>query len=75
MSERLQILVSPELSRRIRKAAERNRMSRSRWVRGLIERALAEDGAERDPLAALSRLDAPTADIEDMLAEIEAGRT
>jgi hypothetical protein len=44
------------------------------WVREAIERALAEGPAGGDPLDKLSRLGAPTGDIDQMLAEIEAGR-
>ena len=34
----------------------------------------SESGLDRDPLARLESLDAPTGDIEQMLAEIESGR-
>jgi hypothetical protein len=43
-------------------------------VRRAIEQALADDRAPGDALDRLSRLGAPTADIDQMLAEIEAGR-
>ncbi|MBM3778022.1 MAG: hypothetical protein FJW23_07245 [Acidimicrobiia bacterium] len=73
MSHRLQILVPDVLDRRIRKAAQRSRQSAGAWVRQAIERALQEpQGA--DPLDQLSRLGAPTGDIGQLLAEIEAGR-
>jgi hypothetical protein len=49
-------------------------MSKGRWVREAIERALADSRVHDDPLDRLSRLGAPTADIDQMLAEIEAGR-
>jgi hypothetical protein len=39
-----------------------------------LERALAEPADDGDPLARMAGLGAPTADIEQMLAEIEAGR-
>jgi metal-responsive CopG/Arc/MetJ family transcriptional regulator len=74
MSFRLQILIPERLAARIRKAAERSRVSRGEWVRRAIERALVEQRAEADPLARLAGLEAPTADIEQMLSEIEAGR-
>ena len=73
MSHRLQVLVSPELDARLRKAAQRLGVSKGEWVRAAVERALAT-GAE-DPLQRLAALDAPTGDIGDMLAEIEAGRS
>lgn len=79
MSHRLQVLIPAELDARIRTAAKRGRMSKGEWVRRAIEAALrrpsAEKGAERiDPLARLASLQGPTADIEQMLTEIEAGR-
>lgn len=74
MSSRLQILVPDGLERQVRKAAQRDRLSTSAWVRRAIERALADDGSTADALDRLARLDAPTADIEEMLSEIEAGR-
>jgi len=43
-------------------------------VRQAIERALVDDRTPNDPLTKLSSLGAPTADVEQMLAEIEAGR-
>lgn len=74
MSHRLQVLIPDELAARLRKAAARSRMSGGEWVRGTIERALAERTVA-DPLAALSGLEAPTGDIEQVLAEIESGRS
>ncbi len=74
MSSRLQVLVPPGLDARIRKAAQRKGMSKGKWVRQAIERALAEGETGLDPLARLGSLGAPTADIDQMLAEIEAGR-
>jgi hypothetical protein len=44
-------------------------------VRRALEEALASDRRGPDPLARLSSLGAPTADIGQMLAEIEAGRS
>lgn len=73
MSHRLQVLVPEALERRIRKAAHRSRQSTGAWVRQAIERALQE-GQRGDPLERLEQLGAPTADVEQMLAEIEAGR-
>ena len=74
MSVRLQVLVSEGLDRQIHKAAQRNRLSTSAWVRKAIERALVEDHPVGEALERLARLEAPTADIDQMLAEIEAGR-
>jgi predicted transcriptional regulator len=75
MSIRLQVIVPDELERRISKSAQRSRLSKSAFVRRAIERALAEERSAGDPLDLLARLEAPTADIEQMLAEIEAGRS
>ena len=72
---RLQVLVPKELDVRIAKAAQRSRVSKGEWVRRAIEHELARDRSATDPVATLAALDAPTADIEQMLAEIEAGRT
>lgn len=75
MSERLQILIPESLAARLRKAAQRARTTRSAFVRDAIERALEEEGAADDPVAALGELCAPTADIERMIEEIEDGRS
>jgi predicted transcriptional regulator len=74
MSQRLQVLIPESLDRRIRKAAQRSRQSTGAWVRDAIEQHLKEPRSGPDALDQLQRLDAPTADIEQMLAEIEAGR-
>jgi len=74
MSTRLQILVPDEVEQRVHKAAQRSRLSTSAWVRQAIERALEDDRPSVDTLDQLAALDAPTADIDQMLSEIEAGR-
>jgi len=74
MSHRLQILVPEQLDARIVKAASRRRMSKGAWVRKVLETALDQESSGEDPLARLSALGAPTADISQMLSEIEAGR-
>ena len=73
MSKRLQVLVPEALDRRIRKAAQRSRLSAGAWVRQAIDRAL-QDHHRADPLDQLAALGAPTGDIEQLLAEIDAGR-
>ncbi len=75
MSHRLQVLIPEELDARVRKASQRCRISKGEWVRRAIERTLAEDGATAEPLSQLASLEAPTADIDQMLEEIETGRT
>lgn len=74
MSTRLQVLVSEGLDARVQKAAQRSRLSKGAWVRGAIERALADERTVPDPLARLASLGGPTGDIDQILAEIEAGR-
>ena len=74
MSHRLQVLIPTGLDARIRKAAQRNRLSKGAWVRRALERALLEHQRPGDPLERLSGLGAPTADIDQMLAEIDTGR-
>ena len=59
---------------RITKAAQRGRVSKGEWVRRAIESALEDHTKTPDPLVRLAGLGAPTADIDQMLAEIEAGR-
>jgi hypothetical protein len=73
-SHRLQVLIPPSLQRRILKAAQRRRLTTGAWVREAIERHLRDDRPAADPLDQLKVLGAPTADIDQMLAEIEAGR-
>ena len=79
MSHRLQVLVPEELDARIRKAAERSRTSKGAWVRRAIEDALEGRSNPKsptvDPLTRLASLGAPTADIDQMIAEIESGRS
>jgi predicted transcriptional regulator len=70
----LQIIVPDGLDRRVRKAAQRSRQSTSAWVRDAIERALGDEQTGGDALERLERLEAPTGDIDQMLAEIESGR-
>ena len=75
MSHRLQVLIPPELDAQIGKAAQRGRMSKGEWVRRALRASLKEAGGSGpDPLGRLQSLNAPTADIDQMIAEIEAGR-
>ena len=76
MSHRLQVLIPPELDAQLDKAAQRNRVSKGEWVRRALREALHRPtvrGAS-NPVDRLASLGAPTADIEQMLSEIEAGR-
>lgn len=76
MSQRLQVLLPPELDANLEKAAQRSSMSKGAWVRTALQAALDQSGrlAGEDSAARLAALDAPTADIDQMLTEIEAGR-
>jgi hypothetical protein len=74
-SHRLQVLIPPGLDARVEKAAQRARISKGEWVRRALLRALEEKPRAPDPLEALAALGAPTADIDQMLAEIEGGRS
>jgi hypothetical protein len=73
-THRLQVLIPEALQRRVRKAAQRSRLSTGAWVRQAIERHLTDGSPSADALDRLASLGAPTADIDQMLAEIEAGR-
>jgi predicted DNA-binding protein len=73
-SKRLQVIIPDTLDRRIRKAAQRGRQSTGAWVREAIERHLTGGRPSSDALEQLKALGAPTGDIDQMLAEIEAGR-
>ena len=77
MSHRLQVLIPDQLHRRIAKAAQRQRVSKGEWVRRALEAALrpALRVSEcHDPLDQLGSLGAPTGDVDEMLAQIDAGR-
>jgi metal-responsive CopG/Arc/MetJ family transcriptional regulator len=79
MSHRLQVLIPEQLDARIDKAAQRSRTSKGAWVRKAIEDALerrsSKEQGSTDPLARLASLNGPTADIDDMIAQIESGRS
>jgi hypothetical protein len=74
MSHRLHVVIPAELDAQISAAAERYHMSKDEWVRRALEESLHREGRTTDPVARLGKLNAPTADIEQMLAEIGAGR-
>ena len=78
MSQRLQVLLDEEELAEIRRVARRSRMTVAEWVRQALRRArLAEPSADpRRKLAAVregARGEYPTADIGQMLTEIEHG--
>ena len=71
---RLQVQIPLRLAAQIGKAARRHRVTNSEWIRRAIESALILDRNRTDALDRLSRLAAPTGDVDQMLAEIAAGR-
>ena len=79
MSHRLQVSLPDELGARIEKAAKSSRTSKGAWVRCAIEAALerraGQVSSDGDPLMRLASLGAPTADINDMIREIDSGRS
>jgi ribbon-helix-helix CopG family protein len=78
MSNRLQVLISPELDAQLEKAAQRSRVSKGEWVRRALNDSLrqARKGPRTgDPVARMASLNGPVADIAQMLDEIEAGRS
>ncbi|HLB43844.1 MAG TPA: hypothetical protein VJK49_00545 [Candidatus Limnocylindrales bacterium] len=80
MTKRLQVLLDDDELAEVKRAARRRRVSVAGWVRDALRSARARE-SERDPrekLAAVAeavRHAFPTADIEEMLAEIERGYT
>jgi len=77
MSYRLQVLIPKELDARLRKAAQRSRLSKGEWVRRAVETSLRgqrKSGAG-NPVAKLGSLGAPTGSVKRLLAEIEVGRS
>lgn len=79
MSKRLQIVVDDDELERLRKAAARDGLTLSEWARRVLERARESQKGPTpaQKIAAVERALAcghPTADIDEMLAEIEKGR-
>ncbi len=78
MSQRLQVLLDPEELAEIRRVAKRHRMTVAEWVRQALRQARKGESAA-DPRRKLSvvreaaRGKYPTADISQMLEEIERG--
>lgn len=68
MNRRLHVVLPETLHLRVARAARRQGISKSEWVRRALEECLG------DTLLQLSLMNGPTCDIEQMLAEIEAGR-
>jgi hypothetical protein len=78
MSKRLQVLLKEPEYREIRQAARARNMSVAAWVRqalSLARRSEPSGGARKkiEAVRAAARFKYPTADIDQMLAEIERG--
>ena len=78
MAKLLQVLLDDEEYREIRDAARRQRMPVAEWVRQALRQARADRRGTVDAklraIAKATRYEFPTADIDDMLDEIAAGR-
>ncbi len=78
MSKRLQVLLEEPELREIQRAARAQRMTVAEWVRQAL-RAARRGVPSRDPdrklgaIRAAARNSFPTADVEQMLEEIESG--
>lgn len=75
MTRRLQVSIPPELYAWLSREAQRNRVSKGEWVRRVLEEAVERSGTETSAVDRLANLNAPTANIEQMLHEIHAGRS
>ena len=78
MAKRLQVIIQDPEYREIQRAARTQHMSVAAWVRQALAFARRRDpggdpGKKLDAVRAAARHAYPTADIEDMLAEIETG--
>ena len=78
MPKRLQILLDEEEYKEIQRVARRQRMSLAEWVRQALRQARSGHPgtveAKLRVIADASRHEFPTADIDVMLREIEAGQ-
>ena len=78
MTKRLQVLLDDREMRKIRQAAQRQRLTVSEWVRKALESAMRLE-PRRDPEEKIAAIRAavrhrfPAPDIEQMLSEIERG--
>lgn len=78
MSKRLQVLFDEEEFLEIQVSARRSRMTVAEWVRQALRRARQDHSATVETklaaVAEAARHEFPTADIDVMLREIDAGR-
>ena len=78
MSKRLQVIIQDPDYREIQRAARSKRMSVAEWVRQALEFArrrepLGDTGKKLDVIRSAARHSFPTAEIADMLSDIERG--
>lgn len=78
MSKRLQVLLRDPEYREIRQAARARNMSVAEWVRQALSLVRQREpsgsaGKKIEAIRAAARFEYPTADIDQMLAEIERG--
>jgi hypothetical protein len=78
MSKRLQVLLDEPELREIQRAARAQRMTVAEWVRQALRAArrrepVSSAGRKLDAIRAAVRYSFPTADIDQMLSEIESG--
>lgn len=78
MSKRLQVILQDPEYREIQRIARSRHMSIAEWVRQALNAArrrepVGDAGKKLDVIRAATRHDFPTADIDEMLAQIERG--
>lgn len=78
MAKRLQVILQDPDYKEIQRMARSRRMSLAEWVRQALERArrqepLGDVRKKLEVIRAAARNNFPTADVADMLAEIETG--
>ena len=77
MTKRLQVLLDDDEYRDVQRAAQGDRMTVSEWVRRVLRQARFDrrgsTHAKLHAVAEAARHEFPTADIDDMLREMEQG--
>ena len=78
MSKRLQVILDDKELREIQRIARTKQMTVAEWVRQTLRaarrgEATGDTASKLEAIQAAARHSAPTADIEQMLKEIEAG--
>jgi hypothetical protein len=78
MAKRLQVILKDPEYREIKRAARSRQMSIAEWVRQALDQAhrrepVGKVGKKLEVIRAAARLDYPTGNLGQMLAEIESG--